>query len=174
MGLIFVLLVLATAVQRLLELVVSASNEAHLRARGGYEAGAGHFWIMRLLHFSWFLALLYRAGEVRVGWWTLVGLAMFGCGQYLRYVAITTLGRRWCVKVIVLPGEPVVASGVYSKVRHPNYVGVALELAGLPLAAGLWGVAVFFTVANAMLMELRISVEEAALEKESNESTKSD
>jgi methyltransferase len=53
--------------------------------------------------------------------------------------------------------------GPYRFVRHPNYCIVLVELAALPLAFGLRRVAVAATIANALLLAVRIREEERLL-----------
>ena len=48
-------------------------------------------------------------------------------------------------------------------VRHPNYLIVVGEIAVLPLAFGLWKMALLFTVLNAAILAVRIRAEEKAL-----------
>lgn len=163
------LLVLLIALQRGLELVLSGSNEARLRRLGAYEVGGAHYFFMRLLHLGWLLACLLESPHRQaglyvclIGWWFLLG------GQALRWWTIVTLGRRWCTKVLVLPGEKVVTDGPFRHLRHPNYLGVCLELVGLPLIRGCWMTALIFTVLNGLLLAHRISVEEKALMEDSD------
>ena len=61
------------------------------------------------------------------------GLAVFGLAKALKIWAISALGVRWTFRVLVLPGEPLVARGPYGFIRHPNYVAVLGELAGMAL-----------------------------------------
>ena len=51
--------------------------------------------------------------------------------------------------------------------RHPNYLGVCLELASLPLLGGAYVTAAAASVANAFLLQRRIAAEEAALREHS-------
>jgi len=81
----------------------------------------------------------------------------------LRYWAIASLGDRWNVRVIVVPGEALVVSGPYRYVRHPNYLAVAVEIATLPLIHGAYLTAIAFSAMNAALLRVRIRTEEAAL-----------
>src|SRR5690606_27947037 len=67
---------------------------------------------------------------------TLAGAAVFVLGKALKVWAIVSLGRRWTFRVLVLPGAPLVAHGPYAFLNHPNYVGVAGELAGMALLVG--------------------------------------
>jgi methyltransferase len=90
-------------------------------------------------------------------------LIVAALAQALRYWAIATLGPRWNVRVIVVPGLPVVARGPYRFLRHPNYLAVVLEGVALPLIHCAFWTALVFTVANAALLRVRIRVEERAL-----------
>jgi methyltransferase len=90
-------------------------------------------------------------------------LALAVASQVLRWWCISTLGRRWNTRVIVVPGLAPVASGPYRLMRHPNYVAVVVEGIALPLVHQAWVTAVVFTVLNAVLLTVRIRVEERAL-----------
>ena len=71
--------------------------------------------------------------------------------------------RRWNTRVIVVPGLPPVTSGPYRFLSHPNYIAVAVEGVALPLVHSAWMTALVFTVCNAVLLSVRIRVENAAL-----------
>jgi methyltransferase len=91
------------------------------------------------------------------------GAAVFTASKLFKFWAIATLGERWTYKVLVLPGVPLVASGPYRFIRHPNYVGVVGELIGMALVtearfAGPAGV-LFFS----WLLSRRIQAEDRAL-----------
>jgi hypothetical protein len=83
--------------------------------------------------------------------------------QLGRLWVIATLGARWTTRIIVLPGAPLVRSGPYRFVDHPNYVIVALEIAVLPLAFGLVEWALVFSILNAAVLAVRIRAENQAL-----------
>ena len=76
---------------------------------------------------------------------------------------LRTLGPRWTTRIIVVPGEKLVARGPYRFVNHPNYLVVSAEIALLPLVFGLWQVALIFSVLNAALLAVRIRAENRAL-----------
>ncbi len=148
-------------VQRLLELALSGRNARRLMARGGVEAGAGHYPLIVGLHASWLAALAFAVpGEVPV---QVPLLVLYLALQGLRYWIMSALGEYWTTRVISVPGAPLVASGPYRVARHPNYMVVAAELALLPMVFGAWQIAVLFTIANAGVMVLRIRAENAAL-----------
>lgn len=152
--------------ERCVELAISRRNAKRAFARGAVEVGQAHFRVMSAVHTLFLVScglevvLLHRAFPPVLGW-----IALGGClgAQALRYWAIATLGPRWNVRVIVLPGAAPVTSGPYRFIRHPNYVAVVLELALLPLVHGAYLTALAFTVANAALLSVRIRAEERAL-----------
>src|SRR6478752_7249426 len=76
---------------------------------------------------------------------------------------LATLGPRWTTRIIVLPGEPLVAAGPYRYLAHPNYAVVAGEIALLPLALHLPLLALIFTALNAAVLAIRIRAEAHAL-----------
>ena len=142
--------------ERLVELWLSKRNAARAFARGGVEQG--RFWPMALVH-----ALLFPACVLEArGFWPGFALAVVAA-QALRWWAIATLGDRWNVRVIVVPGDAPVRRGPYLRVRHPNYVAVAVEMLCIPLAGGAWLSAAVFSLVNAWLLKVRIRDEERAL-----------
>jgi methyltransferase len=76
---------------------------------------------------------------------------------------VAALGKRWNPRLIVIPGTPLVRDGLYGWVRHPNYTAVAAEVAALPLVHSAWLTAIVFSVANALVLTVRIRTENAAL-----------
>lgn len=165
--LLFDLLVAATALERLAELVVSARNARWSFARGGVESGRGHFPPMVALHTGLLVACVaevHLAGRPFVPALAWPALAAVLASQALRWWCIASLGPRWNTRVIVVPGLPLVARGPYGRLRHPNYVAVALEGLALPLVHTAWVTALTFTVLNAvLLLAFRIPAEERAL-----------
>ena len=156
-----VLLLVFVTGQRMAELVWNRGNERALRARGAVEAGAGHYPVMVALHGLWLVAL-WLWGWDRSLIWPWVGL--YVVLQFARLWVLLTLGRRWTTRVFVVPGETLVRRGPYRFVSHPNYAVVASEIFVLPLAFGLWPVALAFGVANLLLLAWRIHVENRALQ----------
>lgn len=146
--------------QRLSELVIAQRNTTRLLAAGGYEAGRSHYPVMVLLHASWLVCLIWLAPPQPVNW---LFLGCYAVLQVFRLWILTTMGKRWTTRIIVVPGEQLVASGPYQYVRHPNYVLVTAEIACLPMVFGLWWTALLFSVLNAAMLYVRISAENAAL-----------
>ncbi|MBW5423350.1 hypothetical protein GKQ77_17555 [Streptomyces sp. BG9H] len=162
----FTLLVLAVAVERLVELVVARRNAARAFTRGGVEHGQGHYPAMVVLHLSLLVccllepALADRPFLPALGW---PMLALVLLAQTLRWWCVTTLGPYWNTRVIVVPGAHLVGAGPYRFLRHPNYVAVVMEIAALPLVHSAWLTAAVFSVANAVLLTVRIRCENTAL-----------
>lgn len=161
----FTALIVLVAAERVLELVVSKRNLKWSIAQGGKEFGAGHYPVMVALHSALLVGAVVEARRRRprpVYGWIMVGVVL--AAQALRWWCITTLGRQWNTRVVVVPGATRVVDGPYRLIPHPNYVAVVTEGAALPLAGGAWLTALVFTVANAALLRTRIRVENEALQ----------
>ncbi|MCH9700621.1 MAG: isoprenylcysteine carboxyl methyltransferase family protein [Actinomycetia bacterium] len=162
----YLILIFAIGVERLAELVLAQRNLAWSRARGGVEVGAGHYPVMVVLHLALLVgcvvevAVMHRPFIPALGWPMLV---LVIAAQGLRWWCITTLGRQWNTRVVVIPGAPRIESGPYRWIPHPNYVAVAVEGFALAMVHTAWITALAFTVLNAALMSTRISVENSAL-----------
>jgi methyltransferase len=76
---------------------------------------------------------------------------------------IATLGPRWTTRIIVLPGAPLVTTGPYRFVSHPNYCVVAAEILVLPLVFGVLWYGLVFSMLNAAVLWIRIRAEATAL-----------
>ena len=164
----YTVLVALVALLRLVELQVSRRNVAAMKSRGGIEEGASHYPWMVLMHTSFLVSCPLEVWLLDRPWREALGVPMLGlvaAGMGLRYWTVRTLGVRWSTRVIVLPGEPLVRTGPYRLLRHPNYLGVVLELFALPMVHTAWTTAVVFSVLNGMLLRERIRVEDAALAK---------
>jgi methyltransferase len=162
----YTLLIAAVAVERVAELVVSQRNLAWSRSQGGVEFGAGHYPAMVALHTGLLVGclaevdLLHRPFLPWLGW---PMLAIVLAAQVLRWWCITTLGKQWNTRVVVIPGAPRITGGPYRVVPHPNYVAVIAEGVALPLVHTAWITALVFTVLNAALLVRRIGTENDAL-----------
>ena len=162
----FTVVVILVSVERLAEVVVSKRNSAWSFAHGGVEYGFSHYPVMVALHTAFLGGMLVEAYQRRpevpaaLAWSMLVVVLLT---QALRWWCIATLGRQWNTRVIVVPGLAPVRGGPYALMRHPNYVAVVVEGVALPLVHACWITAVVFTVLNAVLLTVRVRVENAAL-----------
>ena len=154
------LILALVTVQRLGELILSRYNTARLLARGAIEIAPGHYPLIVATHAAWLIALWVWGRDQDVN---LVALSAFILLQVFRFWVLATLGPRWTTRIVVLPDAPMVTSGPYKYLSHPNYAIVAAEIALLPLAFHLYLLAFVFTVLNALLLGIRIRAEARAL-----------
>lgn len=165
----YTVLVLLVGLERLAELRVSQRNAAWSLKRGGRETGQGHYPAMVVLHIGLLVGALaeswLRRPQVPAPLaWSMLLLVV--ASQALRWWCIHSLGRHWNTRVIVVPGMPLVHSGPYRWLAHPNYVAVVVEGAALPLMHAAWVTATLFTLLNAWVLFVRLRVESAALRTE--------
>ena len=146
--------------QRLTELPIAAANTKRLLAAGGHEVGASHYPLIVAVHASWLAALWWFAPGKAIN---LAFFALFVLIEIGRIWVLRTLGPRWTTRIIVVPGERLVAAGPYRFVNHPNYLVVIGEIAVLPLVFGLWQIALLFSALNAAVLTIRIAAENRAL-----------
>jgi methyltransferase len=162
----YALLVVAVAVERLIEVRVAERNRAVSKTHGGVELGAGHYPAMVALHFSLLVGCLVEPIVLHRSFIPALGWSMFAvvlAAQALRWWCITTLGYQWNTRVIVIPGADRVTGGPYRLIPHPNYVAVIAEGVALPLVHSAWVTALAFSILNAWLLSTRVRVENAAL-----------
>ena len=150
----------AVTLQRLSEMWLSNKNSKRLIAEGAREHAPGHYPLIVGLHTAWLAALWWLAPLRPVyAFW----LGLFVLIEMGRIWVLTSLGRRWTTRIIVLPGAPLVRKGPYRFIDHPNYLVVAAEIAVLPLVFGLWRTALAFSLINAAVLFIRIRAENRAL-----------
>jgi len=162
----YLALLAVLALERVVEVGISRRNAGRALARGGIEVGERHFVLMKLLHTAFFVACAAEVIVLRRPLIPPLAVAMTVLvllSQAVRYWAVFTLGARWNVRVIVVPGDAAVTTGPYRYLRHPNYVAVLVEGFAVPLLHGAWICAVAFSALNLVLLRIRIRVEERAL-----------
>jgi methyltransferase len=160
----YTLFVGAIAAQRLCELRLSSRNLRRARARGGLEAGADHYPAMVALHAAFLVFCVLEVRLLARPWSPTLGLPMLALvagGNALRYWVIATLRGRWTTRLVYVPGDPLVGSGPFRWLRHPNYAAVVVEVAAIPLVHTAWLTAVAFSLANAAILARRITTENA-------------
>lgn len=151
-----------TIAQRIAELLRSKKNERRLRSAGAVEFGRDHYPAIVTLHTLWFVVmiaeLLWIPRQISPFWPAL--LPTWVAVEALRFWTLRTLGDRWTTRVLVLPGERPVTTGPFAWIRHPNYVAVAAEILLVPLILGCYVTAITFSIANAVMLMVRIRTEE--------------
>lgn len=149
------------AAQRLGELAWANRNSARLRRLGAVEADAAGYPLFVLLHAGWLAGLALWVPAAARPNWPLLGL--FALLQLGRAWVILSLGHYWTTRVLTLPGIPLVRTGPFRWLRHPNYLLVVAEIAVLPLAFDAIAVALIFSALNLLLLARRIDIEDRAL-----------
>jgi methyltransferase len=151
------------------EAALSSFNERQLRKRGAIEPPGDVIGTMRWAYPVSFLAMAVEgalAGPAPPAV-LLAGLLLFGVAKGLKMWAIGSLGPQWSFRVLVVPGAPLVATGPYRFLRHPNYLAVVGEIVsvGLTVWAPLTGL--MAVVGFGWLLRERIRVEDRALGRRS-------
>lgn len=164
---IAIVVYVATILERLLELFISKRNEAWSLQNGGVEYGAGHYKYMVVMHTMFLLAMpfeFFMFGQQVPQSLRICAIVASSLCQVIRWWVITTLGRQWNTKVIIIPGSKRITSGPYRYLSHPNYMIVTVETIALPLIFSAWRTAGLFFVANLIVLWIRIRIEDKALE----------
>lgn len=159
---------LLVGIQRLCELWLSRRNARLLLAEGGREIGAGHFPVLIAVHAGWLAAIAFAIPADAPVYWPII--AAYLAVQLGRYWVVGTLGRHWTFRVIDIPDAPLVRTGPYRWLRHPNYVVVVLEVALLPLAFGAWEIALVFSAANFAVLAWRLRLENTSIDRRASKS----
>lgn len=155
----------AVVVMMLAELKRSRTNERLLRQRGASEPEGDVYRALAVAYPGMFVLMAIEGalGGPSPDALLIAGFAVFAAAKILKLWAITALGRRWSYRVLVLPGAPLVSTGPYAYLRHPNYVAVFGEIVGFAMMVGARITGVISLVAFAALVRKRIAVEEKAL-----------
>ena len=168
---IFTGIVVAVILQRMIELRISDRHKAEILKRGGQEYGDNLMGAVKVLQVSWWIAMIAEVWYLDrpfIPVLAAVSLTATIAGQILRYLSMQALEWRWTLPIMTVPGMPIVTSGLYRYLRHPNWLGVILEIAFLPLIHSAYVTAIAFSLANAWLMSKRIQTEERALSENTN------
>jgi len=155
----FILFIIFLITQRLSELYVASRNERWLRSQGAVEYGKEHYLYIVTLHTLFIISIVaeYIArGDAKID---LVFFALFIALLILKFWALSSLGKYWNTKIFRVPGSGPVKKGPYKLFKHPNYFIVVCEIAIIPLVFHLYYTAIIFSVLNAIMLMVRIRVE---------------
>jgi methyltransferase len=156
---------IAVTLMMLAELWLSRSNERWMFDHGAVAAPDPVYSTMRWAYPGAFIAM--AAEGVIVGGpgegSALAGVILLVLAKAIKFWAIASLGKRWTYRVLVVPGAPLVASGPYRMLRHPNYVGVVGELMAMALLSGARVTGLVALIGFGWLLFRRIGAEERAL-----------
>jgi methyltransferase len=162
----YLALLALVGLERLVELRISRRNQRKLEKQGVRKVAEPHFRWLVLLHGG---VLACAAAEVLLLRRPLIpslAIAMsvlFVFSNALRWWVIRTLAGLWNVEVMASSRVGIVTSGPYRWVRHPNYVGVVMEVPALPMIHTAWITALAGTLAYLEILRRRVRLEEGVL-----------
>jgi methyltransferase len=136
-----------------------------MKAKGAIEFGHKGYKLIVVIHMLFLISFLGEKLVENRGIsinWPWLG-TIFLLAQVIRFWAISSLGKYWNTKIIVLPNSHIVSKGPYRFIRHPNYLVVFFELLTIPLMFNAFFTAAVFTILNIILIAIRILEEEQAL-----------
>lgn len=150
------------------ELWISLRNSHFLRKQGARDIAPWILPFMSLIYVMFFIGSylenLYREPALQM-WWVALFLGLYVAAKILKFWAISALGKFWTMRVLVIPGAPVVDSGPYRWMKHPNYVSVMMELSAIPLLGKCTFTFAASFVLFSILLYFRIQEEERALKE---------
>ncbi len=148
-------------VQRGAEEVYSARNTRALLARGAREEGAGYYPVVAVAHLGWIASLFFLIPPGAQPIWPLI--VLYVLLQVARYWVIATLGQYWTHRIITLDEAPIVSSGPYRLLKHPNYAITVAETLLLPVAFSALALGLIMAAIWVAVLSYKIRLEDAAL-----------
>jgi methyltransferase len=158
-SLYFIIFILFLIIQRFTELYISKRNERWLLAQGAIEYGREHYPYIVALHTLFIVSSIgeyFLTGGRPISY---IALSLFILLLAFKYWVLSSLGTYWNTRIYRVPGVVAVKKGPYKLFKHPNYVDVVCEIAIIPLVFHLYYTAIIFSVLNAIMLSVRIRVE---------------
>jgi methyltransferase len=156
---------LLVLMQRGAEEIYSARNTRALMARGAREEGGSYYAVVAVAHLCWIASLFFLIPSDAHVIWPLIGLYLVL--QVARYWVIGTLGPYWTHRIISIDQAPIISTGPYRYLKHPNYAIAVAETMFLPLAFSAVALAFIMTAIWAAVLDHKIRLENAALQARS-------
>ena len=163
---LFLALLLAVGLLRLLEMRISRQHQQEMATRGAAKVDEPKFRWMVLLHTAVLVGAALEVVFLKrpfLPWLAAPMFAIFLAANALRWWVIRSLGAHWNVQVVDSSRLGVVTSGPFRYVRHPNYAAVFSELLALPLIHTAWITAIVGAIAHIGVLAQRLSTEERVL-----------
>ena len=155
------------AIERAAELAINRRNSRELNKRGaiwhGRNDGLPMILAAQTVLFGGTLFEGTSAAWAGPHAWTWPALMLLLLAQVVRYWCIATLGWRWTIRIVTVPGAPRITSGPYRWFPHPNYAVVMAEAILLPLAFGAWVTLLVAAPLQLLALWRRVRLEERAL-----------
>ena len=148
---------------RIGELILSQRNEIWLLQQGAIEYGQKHYSYIVALHTLFIISLIAEYSTTQTATFSLFFLVLYLLLLAFKASVITSLGKFWNTKIYHISGFPLIKTGVYKYIKHPNYLIVIAEIAIIPLVFHLYITAFTFTLLNAIMLSVRIKEENRVL-----------
>jgi len=159
----FILFISFIVLLRIGELVLSQRNEIWLLQQGAIEYGQKHYSYIVALHILFIISLIAEYSTTQTATFSLFFLVLYLLLLAFKASVITSLGKFWNTKIYHISGFPLIKTGVYKYIKHPNYLIVIAEIAIIPLVFHLYITAFTFTLLNAIMLSVRIKEENKVL-----------
>jgi methyltransferase len=163
---LFLGLLLAVGLLRLVEMRISRRHQKEMATRGAAKVDEPKFRWMVLLHTAVLIGAALEVVFLKrpfLPWLAAPMFAIFLAANVLRWWVIRSLGAHWNVQVVDSTRLGVVTTGPFRYVRHPNYAAVFSELLALPLIHTAWITAITGAIAHIGVLAQRLSTEERVL-----------
>jgi methyltransferase len=162
----YIALLVFVGLLRLFELGISRRNQQRMLQSGARKPVDPGFRWMVIFHAAFLISaglevlLLHRPLIPALA---VCAALVFVLSNLLRYWVIRTLAVQWNVQVMDSTALGVVTTGPFRWIRHPNYLGVFLEMTSLALIHTAWITAVWGAIGYAVTIRDRIVLEEKVL-----------
>jgi len=145
---------------RIIELMISNFNTKKLLKKGAMEYFPHHYKFIVFFHVFFIIYFLIKSFQIiQIDNKLLI---IFFFIQVLRYKIIFDLGKNWTTRIIVSKNIPLVKTGFYRFLKHPNYVVVYIEVFLICLIFYDYRALLIFTLLNQILILVRIYYENKA------------
>ena len=162
----YISLLVLVGIERIVELRVSRRNQRRMAEQGVRKIVEPHFpWLVA------FHTLVIVSAGLEVLLWhrplipalAVPMAAVFVLSNLLRWWVIRLLADLWNVQIMESSRIRIVTAGPYRWIRHPNYVGVVMEVVSLPLIHTAWITAIVGTTLYLEILRRRVRMEDAVL-----------
>ena len=160
-----VLFVVLAFVWRISTVVISSINEKALKASGAGSRGRQQY-LPAVSHLAFYVVATVEGAKATELNHTvsIVGVAVYVLSALALISVLYSLGPLWTVKIIINHRHPLVRTGLFRWVRHPNYfVSIIPELVGFALALNAYWTLVVGLPLYCIPLFIRIRKEEAAM-----------
>jgi methyltransferase len=163
----FLILLGCVGCERLVELQVSRRHQRDLARHGARKHRDPQYRWMVALHAGVLIGAALEVIILRrpfIAPLAAVALLLFSLATLLRWWVIRTLGIHWNTEIVDSASLGVISDGPFRWIRHPNYLGVFIELIALPLIHSAWITAAVAAAGNVFVLRNRLRAEERLLE----------